>query len=452
MIEIAIDTLPGPTHTFSGLSQGNKASQANKLCTSSPKQAALECLRKMEIVASFGIPQFVLPPFPRPDFATMQQFELAKTKRGSFSKMKAEFPDVLRACFSSSSMWSANVATITPSIDTSDKKIHITPANLGSHLHRSSEVKGSSFLLQYFFKRVKNHTLHPPLPSCLEYFDEGAANTLRLSSSSSSNGLQIFVFGRKNTQPNVAKIARQAELASKMIAAQHMIPSDTLLFLEQHQGAIEAGAFHNDVISFAHKNIFAFHEKAFENSCESIQDIINRYEKLFQEPLYILPVHSTQLSLEEAVKCYFFNSQLLTCPKTRKIRILAPIEASYSQQAIQLYSKLELSFPIESIHFIETTQSMMNGGGPACLRLQLPVSDEELSQLPNQLLITKPLLQELRDAIESLYPENLLIDEVEFGDIALFNNAIHAIWILLGLGSEWKKIATLFGIPHAQRS
>lgn len=455
MIDIAIDTLPGPTHNFSGLSTGNLASQENKYLTSRPRHAALECLKKMELISSFGIPQFILPPLPRPDFAIFQQIQLSKNKKCNFNRIKTHFPEIFRACLSSSSMWSANIATITPAIDTNDKKIHITPANLGSHLHRASEVKGSTFLLRYFFQNVNNHTLHHPLPLSFEYCDEGAANTLRLfpEQDRTSAALQIFVFGRTSSEKRASNITpRQTEGASRLVAAQHMIRSDNLLFLQQNPEAVDAGVFHNDVISFGHKNIFAFHEKAFLDSSQVIQRITNTYEQLYQEPLYLLSVHTSQLPLEEAVKTYFFNSQLITCPMTNKVRIIAPIECTHSKNAMNLFSKLELSFPIESIHFIETTESMMNGGGPACLRLQLPVASQELSQLPKNLLLSQQLAKELRESIESLYPEKLTINEIEYGEIPLYNSAIHAIWILLGLGEEWKKITTLFGIPDALRS
>ena len=44
-----------------------------------------------------------------------------------------------RVLLRASSMWVANVATISPSGDTEDGKLHITPANLPSQFHRSIE-------------------------------------------------------------------------------------------------------------------------------------------------------------------------------------------------------------------------------------------------------------------------------------------------------------------------
>ena len=48
-------------------------------------------------------------------------------------------PELLSACSSASSMWTANMATMTASSDSKDGRCHITPANLVSTLHRSLE-------------------------------------------------------------------------------------------------------------------------------------------------------------------------------------------------------------------------------------------------------------------------------------------------------------------------
>ncbi len=58
-----------------------------------------------------------------------------------------EAPQLLSAFSSASSMWTANAATVSPSADSTDGKVHFTVANLNNKLHR---MQGSA-----------NHLGHP---------------------------------------------------------------------------------------------------------------------------------------------------------------------------------------------------------------------------------------------------------------------------------------------------
>ncbi|HEX8740577.1 MAG TPA: N-succinylarginine dihydrolase, partial [Casimicrobiaceae bacterium] len=60
------DGIPGPTHSYSGLAQGNLAAERNARQVANPREAALQGLAKMRALASLGIPQAVLPPHERP--------------------------------------------------------------------------------------------------------------------------------------------------------------------------------------------------------------------------------------------------------------------------------------------------------------------------------------------------------------------------------------------------
>eukprot|EP01035_Chromulina_nebulosa_P016216 gene16216-21493_t len=56
----------GPTHTYAGLSHGNVASMSHRGAVSHPREAALQGLEKMRLLADLGVPQAVLPPHVRP--------------------------------------------------------------------------------------------------------------------------------------------------------------------------------------------------------------------------------------------------------------------------------------------------------------------------------------------------------------------------------------------------
>ena len=71
--EVNFDGLVGPTHNYGGLSVGNIAAAANAMAESSPREAALQGLAKMKLLADMGIRQAVLPPQARPAIASLRK-------------------------------------------------------------------------------------------------------------------------------------------------------------------------------------------------------------------------------------------------------------------------------------------------------------------------------------------------------------------------------------------
>ena len=57
MSEINFDGLIGPTHNYSGLSEGNNASKKNYSSPSNPKNAALLGIKKAETLIACGLKQ-----------------------------------------------------------------------------------------------------------------------------------------------------------------------------------------------------------------------------------------------------------------------------------------------------------------------------------------------------------------------------------------------------------
>ena len=223
-LEINFDGLVGPSHNYAGLSHGNVASKANRNQSANPREAALQGLEKMRYVASRGIPQAVLPPQVRPDLAWLQRLGFSGKAEAMLEKVAKADPVLLAAAWSASSMWSANAATISPSADSEDGKVHITPANLSSQIHRSLESSQTALLLKHIFPGDL-FVHHTPLPKGRFFGDEGAANHIRLAPNMDTGGIQIFVYGQEATvsQSEVARrfIARQSLEASKAVSRLH---------------------------------------------------------------------------------------------------------------------------------------------------------------------------------------------------------------------------------------
>jgi len=93
-------------------------------------------------------------------------------------------------------MWVANAATVSPSADTADGRVHFTPANLVTQFHRALEADTTMRILDAIFADKSSFAVHAPLPAAPQFGDEGAANHMRLHASD-RRGVEMFVYGRR---------------------------------------------------------------------------------------------------------------------------------------------------------------------------------------------------------------------------------------------------------------
>src|SRR5690242_17957061 len=135
--ELNFDGLVGPFHNYGGLSFGNIASAQHEGQLSNPRQAALQGLAKMRALHALGVPQALFPPHARPELSLARRLGFAGDDVTVLRTMAREQPLLLAACYSASAMWTANAATVSPSADSPDGKVHFTPANLQNKVHRS---------------------------------------------------------------------------------------------------------------------------------------------------------------------------------------------------------------------------------------------------------------------------------------------------------------------------
>jgi succinylarginine dihydrolase len=84
-----------------------------------------------------------------------------------------EAPQLLSAFSSASSMWTANAATVSPSADSADGKLHFTVANLNNKLHRSQEAPTTASILRATFADETRFSHHDALPQHGDLGDEG---------------------------------------------------------------------------------------------------------------------------------------------------------------------------------------------------------------------------------------------------------------------------------------
>jgi succinylarginine dihydrolase len=400
--EINFDGLIGPTHNYAGLSQGNLASQKHLNKTSNPKAAALQGLDKMRLIMDQGIPQGFFLPHERPHLKTLRALGFSGTDEDIINRATKQNPLLLKNVYSASSMWAANAATFSPSIDSYDQNIHITPANLNTMFHRSIEHEFTKTQLELMFGGVA--IVHDPIENISGYGDEGAANHLRVSEQHLKSGFQIFVYGSSAFEVHQGMITRQAEEISKAVSIMHQLDPDRVLFLKQNEQAINAGSFHNDIVSLANEEVFIFHQEAFADrvELERILHHLKDHVKGFH-PIEIL---SEDISLDDLVSSYLLNSQLITV-KNNEMMMLLPEEVQNHSNCMRWLDEIKSSSPIKHIEFVDIRQSMMNGGGPACLRFKITVNNDEFNQINEKFLLTPKKLMDLRALVTKHYRDKL---------------------------------------------
>ena len=406
--EINFDGIIGPTHNYAGLSQGNLASQKNLHQTSNPQAAALQGLDKMRLIMEQGIPQGFFLPHERPHLPTLRKLGFGGTDEEVINQVAKKNPALLKNIYSASSMWAANAATFSPSIDSYDQNIHITPANLNSMFHRSIEHEFTKVQLELMFGVAAQ--VHIPIKNISGYGDEGAANHLRVSAQHLKPGFQIFVFGSSAFEVHQGIIARQAEEISQAVSTQHQLDPDRVLFLKQNEQAINSGSFHNDIVSLANEEVFIFHQEAFADRVE-LERVLHHLKDhvLGFHPIEIL---SEDISLDNLVSSYLLNSQLITV-KNNEMMMLLPEEVQNHPNCMRWLDEIRSSSPIKHLEFVDIRQSMMNGGGPACLRFKTVVNSDEFDQINKKFILSPEKLMNMRALVskhfrDKLNPEDLL--------------------------------------------
>ncbi|SFL81723.1 N-succinylarginine dihydrolase [Marinobacter zhejiangensis] len=430
-IEANFDGLVGPTHNYAGLSWGNVASKSNVNEVSNPKEAALQGLAKMKRLADRGFVQGVLPPHERPHIPTLKGLGYTGTDAEILARVARDNPVILSAVASASCMWTANAATVSPSADTHDHRVHFTPANLSAKFHRSIEHVVTGRALKSIFSDEAYFAHHPALPSVGQFGDEGAANHTRLCASYGAPGVELFVYGGvafDDHAPGPTRFpARQTLEASQAIARLHGLSDAHAVFAQQNPAAIDAGVFHNDVIAVGNGNVLFYHEQAFLDEAQVMAEVGQR---LSGAELVPVRVPEAEVPLQDAVASYLFNSQLLNGPEGMLLAV--PGECREIPSVSDYLDRLVAAGgPIKAVEVFDVKQSMRNGGGPACLRLRVVLTEDELKAMHHGVLMNDALYERLTTWVHAHYRDRL--SQEDLADPMLLNECRHALDELTGI-------------------
>lgn len=443
--EYNFDGLVGMSHHYGGHSFGNVASSNNNAAVSNPKQAALQGLAKAKTLSDMGVKnglwgQGILPPQERPFLPVLRKLGFDGSDANIIEQSAKHYPQIFAKTCSAASMWTANAATVSPSLDSLDGKLHFTAANLVAMYHRSIEHETTSNILQSIFSDKAHFAHHGALPQNMLYGDEGAANHTRFYSDISKRGVEFFVYGAKALSTNALDVApkkfpaRQTLEASSIIARNHKLADESTVFAQQNPDAIDAGVFHNDVIAVGHGNFMMCHEMAFLDK----ENVYKALENALGDKLFIYEVLNDDLPIEDVVSSYLFNSQIIGNAQDG-MTIIAPEESENNPKVKAVIDKIIASNgPVNAVRYFDVKQSMQNGGGPACLRLRVMMSDVEAKAVKANVFLDDALYVRLTDWVNKHYRDHLVIEDM--ADIAFYNECcagLDALTQILKIGNVY---------------
>ena len=437
--EFQFDGIVGPTHNYGGLSPGNVASLAHEGRTSNPRAAARQGLAKMRFVRDLGVPQAVLPPHDRPSLASLRRLGFSGSDEAILAAAGAGDGLLLRVCSSASAMWTANAATVAPSSDADDGRVHLTAANLQQMFHRAIEAPTTTRLLQRIFADEARFSVHEPLPGGGQLADEGAANHLRLATS--LGAAHVFAWGRRGFRDAAADAAnprrhpaRQTREASEALMRLHRLRPERSFFPRQHPDGIDHGAFHTDVLAVGTGPFLMLHDLAFADA----DGLLEGLRRALGDELFVVRASNEELDVDRAVAAYPFNSQIVATAGG-SLAIVAPEDAREDAASRAFLDRvLQSGGPVRAVHFIDVRQSMHNGGGPACLRLRVPLTEDEATGLGARVLLDDALHDALAAWIDRHYRDRLAAPDLADPVLARESmRALDELTEILSLGSVY---------------
>ena len=330
----------------------------------------------MKKLADAGFPQAVIPPHERPFIPVLRQLGFSGSDEQVLEKVARQAPHWLSSVSSASPMWVANAATIAPSADTLDGKVHLTVANLNNKFHRSLEAPVTESLLKAIFNDEKKFSVHSALPQVALLGDEGAANHNRLGG--------------------------------------HYV-------------------FHNDVIAVSNRQVLFCHQQAFARQSQLLANLRARVSGFMA-----IEVPTAQVSVSDAVSTYLFNSQLLSRDDGSMMLVLPQECREHAGVWCYLNELLAADNPISSLKVFDLRESMANGGGPACLRLRVVLTEEERRAVNPAVMMNDTLFNALNDWVDRYYRDRLTA--ADLADPQLLREgreALDTLTQLLDLGSVY---------------
>jgi succinylarginine dihydrolase len=207
-----------------------------------------------------------------------------------------------------------------------------------------------------------------------------------------------------------------------------------VLLWQQDPLGIDLGAFHSDVLWVGNEAFVMAHELGFVDIDRLLAEIGARLGERFR---FCLATES-ELPASEAISTYPFNSQLVSLP-SGQMALIAPRESQASVHTHRFIERvLAEDNPVAEVHYIDVNGSMRNGGGPACLRLRVVLTEEERRAVVGRTFLDDDLYERLHACVTRRYRDRLtLADLADPAFVRECQTALDEITQILGLGSVY---------------
>ena len=160
-------------------------------------------------------------------------------------------------------MWVANAATIAPSADTLDGKVHLTVANLNNKFHRSLEAPVTESLLKAILRTKRNLA---SIRRCRRLLgDEGRQTTIVSAVITVNRVFNFLSTGEKKVMiPGLPLLSGATDSRSQRGGGVDQVRNpQQVIFAQQNPDVIDQGVFHNDVIAVSNRAVLFCHQQAF---------------------------------------------------------------------------------------------------------------------------------------------------------------------------------------------
>ncbi|AAX65233.1 TPA: arginine N-succinyltransferase [Salmonella enterica] len=196
--------------------------------------------------------------------------------------------------------------------------------------------------------------------------------------------------------------ARQSREASEAVARLNQVNPQQVIFAQQNPEVIDQGVFHNDVIAVSNRQVLFCHEAAFARQKVLINQLRTRVDGFMA-----IEVPAGEVSVSDAVATYLFNSQLLSRDDGSMLLVL-PRECQDHVGVWRYLNKLVAEDnPISAMQVFDLRESMANGGGPACLRLRVVLTEEERRAVNPAVMMNDALFTALNAWADRYYRDRL---------------------------------------------
>ncbi|MDB2387494.1 N-succinylarginine dihydrolase, partial [Shewanella sp.] len=178
------------------------------------------------------------------------------------------------------------------------------------------------------------------------------------------------------------------------------------------------------------------HEQAFLNTQAKLEEIKRKFG---ESPLHFIEVPTAKVAIQDAVKSYLFNTQVVTLP-SGEMAIIAPTHCQ-ENPAVHAYLNelVTLGSPIKQVHYFDVKQSMQNGGGPACLRLRVAMNQAEVAAVNQNTMMNDALFARLNQWVDKHYRDRLTVADLADPQLVIESRtALDELTQIMKLGSVYQ--------------